>query len=68
MEGSEMTAKILVTFYSTYGHVHQMALAVAAGAESVPGTTLRLRRIPELEEARRALSAQDVRAGTAGTG
>ena len=54
-----MTANILVTFYSTYGHVHRMALAVAEGAESVAGTTLRLRRIPELEEARRALSAQD---------
>jgi len=54
-----MTANILVTFYSTYGHVHRMALAVADGAESVSGTTLRLRRIPELEEARKALSGRD---------
>ena len=54
-----MTTNVLVTFYSTYGHVHRMALAVAEGAESVPDTTVRLRRIAELEEARKALSAQD---------
>ena len=54
-----MTTNLLVTFYSTYGHVHRMALAVAEGAESVPDTTVRLRRIAELEEARKALSAQD---------
>ena len=40
-----------VAFYSTYGHVHRMALAVAEGAESVPDTTVRLRRIAELEDA-----------------
>ena len=54
-----MTTNVLVTFYSTYGHVHRMALAVAEGAESVPDITVRLRGIPELEEARKALSAQD---------
>jgi hypothetical protein len=54
-----MTTNVLVTFYSTYGHVHRMALAVAEGAESEPDITVRLRRIPELEEARKALSAQD---------
>ena len=54
-----MTANVLVAFYSTYGHVHRMALAVVEGAESVPDTTVRLRRIAELEEARKALPAQD---------
>ena len=54
-----MTTNVLVTFYSTYGHIHRMALAVAEGAESVPDITVRLRRIAELEEARKALSAQD---------
>src|SRR5256714_15385854 len=39
--------------------MHRMALAVAEGAESVPDSTVRLRRIAELEEARKALSAQD---------
>ena len=54
-----MTTNVLIAFYSTYGHVHRMALAVAEGAESVRDSTVRLRRIPELEEARKALSAQD---------
>jgi len=54
-----MTTNVLVAFYSTYGHIHRMALAVAEGADSMPETTVRLRRIAELEEARKALSAQD---------
>jgi NAD(P)H dehydrogenase (quinone) len=36
-----------------------MALAGAEGAESVPDSTVQLRRIAELEDARKALSAQD---------
>src|SRR5271169_434369 len=54
-----MTTNVLVAFYSTYGHIHRMALAVAEGAEGVPDTAVRLRRIAELEEARKALAAQD---------
>ena len=54
-----MTTNVLVTFYSTYGHVHRKALAVAEGAESVSDSTVQLRRIAELEDARKALSAQD---------
>ena len=54
-----MTTNVLVTFYSTYGHIHRMALAVAEGAESVPDCTVRLRRFAELEGVRKALSAQD---------
>src|SRR5258705_11158657 len=46
-EYSEMTTNVLVTFYSTYGHVHRMALAVAEGAQNVPDTTVPLRRIAE---------------------
>ena len=30
-----MTTNLLVAFYSTYGHVHRMALAVAEGAGAV---------------------------------
>jgi NAD(P)H dehydrogenase (quinone) len=52
-----MTTNILVAFYSTYGHVHRMALAVAEGAESVPDTTVRLRRIAELERAQQEQAA-----------
>ena len=54
-----MTTNVLVAFYSTYGHVHRMGAAVAEGAESVHDTTVRLRRIAELEEARKAFAAQD---------
>ncbi|MBN2279294.1 MAG: NAD(P)H:quinone oxidoreductase [Candidatus Marinimicrobia bacterium] len=39
--------KILVLFYSTYGHIYQMAEAVAAGANEVPGAEVLLRRVPE---------------------
>jgi NAD(P)H dehydrogenase (quinone) len=56
---TEAPTRILVTYYSTYGHVFTMAQAVADGARSVSGTDVRLRRIPELEEARRALSSQE---------
>ena len=30
--------KILVVFYSMYGHIYRMAQAVAEGAKEVPGT------------------------------
>lgn len=39
--------KILVLFYSSYGHIYKMAEAVAAGAREVQGAEVVLRRIPE---------------------
>jgi NAD(P)H dehydrogenase (quinone) len=39
--------KILVVFYSTYGHVHDMAQAVAKGAKQVPGADVDIRQVPE---------------------
>lgn len=39
--------KILVLFYSTYGHVYAMAEAAAEGAREVPGTEVLLKRVPE---------------------
>ncbi len=39
--------KILVVYYSTYGHVHRMAEEVAAGAAEVSGAQVLLRRVPE---------------------
>src|SRR5258708_37794591 len=41
-------AKVLVLYYSTYGHVETLAEAVAEGARSVPGTTVTVKRVPEL--------------------
>ncbi len=39
--------KILVVFYSTYGHVYEMAKAVAEGAKQVKGAQVDIRRVPE---------------------
>lgn len=39
--------KILVVFYSTYGHVFRMAEAVAEGVREVAGAEVELRRVPE---------------------
>ncbi len=39
--------KVLVLFYSMYGHLYQMAQAVAEGAQEVDGAEVALRRIPE---------------------
>ena len=39
--------KILIVFYSTYGHVHAMAEAVAEGAGQVAGAEVVMRRVPE---------------------
>jgi NAD(P)H dehydrogenase (quinone) len=40
--------KVLIVFYSTYGHIYQMAKAVAEGASAVPGVEVELRRVPEI--------------------
>ena len=39
--------KALVVFYSTYGHIYQMAEAVAEGVKQVSGAEVELRRVPE---------------------
>ena len=38
--------KVLVLYYSTYGHVEKMAEAVAAGGREA-GATVDIRRAPE---------------------
>jgi len=43
----EKIMKVLVLFYSTYGHIYQMAKAIAAGAEKVEGAKVVLGRVPE---------------------
>ena len=47
MSGEEDTMKILIVYYSMYGHVHRMAEAVANGAREVRGTEVEMRRVPE---------------------
>lgn len=48
--------KVLVLYYSSYGHVEAMAEAVAKGASEVDGTNVTIKRVPELmtEEAAKA--------------
>ena len=41
-------AKILVLYYSSYGHVEAMAQAEADGARSVAGAQVDIKRVPEL--------------------
>ena len=42
-----MIMKILIVYYSMYGHIHRMAEAVAEGAKSVSKADVALRRVPE---------------------
>lgn len=39
--------KVLVVFHSLYGHIYQMAQAIAEGAREVPNAEVVLRRVPE---------------------
>jgi len=43
--------KILILYYSTYGHIETMAGAVASGAREVPGTEVTIKRVPDLMDA-----------------
>ncbi len=40
--------RVLVLYYSSYGHIEQMARAIAEGAASVDGTEVTVKRVPEL--------------------
>ncbi|WP_455372252.1 NAD(P)H:quinone oxidoreductase [Limibacillus halophilus] len=49
--------KVLVLYYSSYGHIETMAKAVAEGAKGVEGVEVTLKRVPEImpeEVARKA--------------
>jgi len=39
--------KVLIVYYSLYGHIHAMAQAVARGVKEVDGSQVDLRRVPE---------------------
>jgi NAD(P)H dehydrogenase (quinone) len=56
-------ARVIVVFYSMYGHIHQLAEAEAEGARSVPGTEVKLYQVQELvpEEALKASGAWEAR-------
>jgi len=39
--------KVLIPFYSLYGHIYKMAQAVAEGVAQVEGAEAAVRRVPE---------------------
>ncbi|MDX1738231.1 MAG: NAD(P)H:quinone oxidoreductase, partial [Alphaproteobacteria bacterium] len=53
--------KVLVLYYSSYGHIHEMAKAVAEGAASIPGVEVDVKRVPETvpEEVRKQSGFRD---------
>jgi len=54
--------KVLIVYYSMYGHIHRMAEAVAEGVREVKGAEAELKRVPETlsEEVLKAMGALDV--------
>jgi NAD(P)H dehydrogenase (quinone) len=44
-------AKVLVLYYSMYGHIETMAHAVAEGANRVDGVEVVVKRVPETMQA-----------------
>jgi len=40
--------KVLIVFYSAYGHIYKMAQAIAEGVKQVDGATAELKRVPEI--------------------
>jgi NAD(P)H dehydrogenase (quinone) len=48
MKGTQAMTKVLVLYYSSYGHVEGMAEAIAEGAREVPGVEATIKRVPEL--------------------
>lgn len=39
--------KVLIVFYSMYGHVYKMAQSVAQGAKEIEGTEVEIKKVPE---------------------
>jgi len=59
-----MSTKVQVVFYSMYGHIYQMAEAVAEGAREVTGVDVDIYQVPELvpPEALQRTGAAEIRA------
>lgn len=47
------TTKVLVLYYSMYGHIETMAHAIAEGAEKVDNVEVTIKRVPETMNAQR---------------
>lgn len=62
-----MPTRIQIVFYSTYGHVHRLAEAIAEGARAVADTEVELLQVPEVmsDEALKRTGADKARAAFA---
>ncbi|RAL24273.1 NAD(P)H:quinone oxidoreductase [Thermoflavimicrobium daqui] len=54
-----MSTKILVIYYSAYGHIYQMAQSVAQGAKNESDIEVKIVKVPEFDVARKFLSTQE---------
>ncbi len=54
--------KVLIVYYSMYGHIHRMAQAVAEGVREVKGAEAVLKRVPETlpEEVLKKMGAYEI--------
>jgi NAD(P)H dehydrogenase (quinone) len=59
LAGEEQSMKVLVVYYSLYGHVLQMAEAVLAGVKEVPGVEPVWRRVQEFPEVEQDISQHE---------
>jgi len=59
--------KVLIVYYSMYGHIHRMAEAIAEGVREVSGAEVLMRRVPETlpEEVLKKMGALEVQKGFA---
>ena len=55
--------KVLIVYYSTYGHVYRMATHVAEGVKEIPDVEPAVRRVPELIPQSVIDSREDMKAG-----
>jgi len=60
--------KVLIVYYSMYGHVYKMARAAAEGVLSVAGTDAVIRRVPETlpQDVLKAMGAEEAQKQQAG--
>jgi NAD(P)H dehydrogenase (quinone) len=63
--GKETSMKVLIVYYSTYGHVYRMATLVAEGVKEIRGAEPVVRTVPELIPKSVLDSREDMRAGKA---
>ncbi|UFJ38909.1 NAD(P)H:quinone oxidoreductase [Brevibacillus humidisoli] len=52
-------AKVLIVYYSAYGHIFDMAKAVAEGAKQIAGTEVKIAKAPEFPVVKEAMSGQE---------